>query len=455
MLPIIIRRSEWMKMKKMVSTLLVALLITGTVVTTGGCSQSKSGSSSTASDANKPVTLSVMWWGAQARHDSTNKVLQMYTEKHPNVKFQATPLGWNGYQDKMATQAAGGALPDIFQNDYTFIDTFSKNKSLADMSSYVKNKTIDMTNVDSTLVSTGKVDGKMTGIVISIGAPAISYNPDVFTKAGLSMPTDNWTWEDLVNDCLTIKQKLNVYGELELFAPAGGPMNNLNLWLRQYGTQIYANDGTKVAYTNDKYLVDYIDMIKKLTDAGAAPNPDQEAQIQTKSKDQFPVVNGGAGMIFDNLNYPVLAAKSNPNLKNALYPCSVKGAKPNYTKPGMFFSVAQTSKNKQAAAEFINYFINDENANTALNAERGVPVSSKIREYMMPSLSAQNKEMFNYVDRVEKNSSKISPPEPNGAAEVQTDLINEINAVLYGKKTSEQAAKDFRSEANQVLSQNA
>lgn len=435
-------------MKKFFSALSITLAIAAVVTTAGGCAKEKQESSSSAS-SNSPVTLSIMWWGTQARHDATQKVLSMYSQLHTNVKFTASPLGWTGYQDKLSVEAAGGSLPDIFQNDYSFIDNLSKNNSLADMSAYAKNKTIDMTNVDTNLKNSGVVNGKLTGIVISIGTPAVIYNPDVFTKAGLSAPSDNWTWEDFISDCQTIKSKLGVYGVVALYSPQQDT-RLLDIYLRQYGEHVFSSDGKKLGYS-DKHFVDFLNMFKKLVDAGAAPNPDQEAQIETKSKDQWPIVNGGAGLLFDNLNYPVLATKSNPNMQAALYPCSVKGAKPNYIKPGMFFSVANTSKNKQAAAEFISYFINDQEANRVINAERGVPVSSKIRAFMEPTLSAQSKVMFDYVNRVEKNSSKIDPPDPSGTPEIVTNLNNEEAAVLYGRKTAAQAAADFRKEATDAL----
>lgn len=126
-----------------------------------------------------------------------------------------------------------------------------------------------------------------------------------------------------------------------------------------------------------------------------------------------------------------------------------------YLKPSMFFSVANNSKNKDKCAKFINWFINDLDANKVIKAERGVPISSKVRSEMLSSLTSQGKAMFQFVDKAGKISSKVSPADPSGSAEVRTDLNNEVDAVLYGKKTAKQAAADFRKEANEVLSRNS
>ena len=83
------------------------------------------------------VTIKITWWGGDARHEATQKVLDLYTESHPNVKFEAIPAGWDGYFEKLSTQAASGSMPDIVQMDYLYISTYAKNNSLADLSEYV------------------------------------------------------------------------------------------------------------------------------------------------------------------------------------------------------------------------------------------------------------------------------------------------------------------------------
>lgn len=98
------------------------------------------------------VTIKITWWGGQSRHDYTQKLLDTYTQSHPNVKFEAVPSGWDGYFDKLATQAASGAMPDIVQMDYLYITTYAKNHSLADLKPYMDDGTIDVTNIDRSLL---------------------------------------------------------------------------------------------------------------------------------------------------------------------------------------------------------------------------------------------------------------------------------------------------------------
>ena len=85
--------------------------------------------------AGELVTLKFSWWGNQNRHDYTQKILDKYTELHPNVTFEAMPSGWDGYFDKLSTQAASGSMPDIVQMDYLYITTYARSNYQIDWAS--------------------------------------------------------------------------------------------------------------------------------------------------------------------------------------------------------------------------------------------------------------------------------------------------------------------------------
>ena len=136
----------------------------------GGASSSTAASSAasgSASAVNGDVTIRFTWWGGQTRHDLTQKVLDKYTELNPNVHFETTPSGWDGYFEKLATDTATGGMADIVQMDYMYISTYAKNGSLADLSSYASDGTLDISNVDDALIDAGTIGGKMVGIPLS------------------------------------------------------------------------------------------------------------------------------------------------------------------------------------------------------------------------------------------------------------------------------------------------
>jgi multiple sugar transport system substrate-binding protein len=446
--------------KRGIASCLIVLLVTMLALT--GCSSSNNDSKASSSNSPSasagaastnnaiPVKLSITWWGSQTRHDYTQQLLDLYTKQNPHVTFEATPSGWDGYFDKLSAQAAGGKLPDIIQMDYGYIATFSNNNLLADLKPFVDSGTIDYSLIDANLAASGEVGGKLTGAVLSSAALATTYNPEVFEKAGVSAPTSDWTWQDFVSNMEQIQSKTQLYGVEKL-----GDIAILQYWIRQHGASLYSADSTSLGYSDDKIISDFLAMLKSLTDKKAMPNPDEWSQIASKGKEAEPVVTGEGGTTFDWSNFAVIASGSNPNLKLVTPPLDDNKTQALWIKPGMFFSTAESSKNKEEAAKFIDWFINSKEANDLIKGERGIPVSSKAREDLKPSLTPQQQDMFAYIDTAIKHSSKIDPPEPAGNAEVVKLFTDITNQVMYDKSTAEKAAADFRAKANDILARNS
>lgn len=79
---------------------------------TGSSATEQSGASQT--DVGQ-VTLRFAWWGGDSRHTATLEAIAAYEKQNPNVKIEAEYQGYDGYNDKILTQLAGGTQPDIMQ----------------------------------------------------------------------------------------------------------------------------------------------------------------------------------------------------------------------------------------------------------------------------------------------------------------------------------------------------
>lgn len=400
------------------------------------------------------VTIRITWWGGQGRHDYTQKMLDAYTASHPNIKFEAMPSGWDGYFDKLATQAASGAMPDIVQMDYLYITTYAKNNSLADLQPYIDDGTLDVSKVDANLVNSGKISGKQTGLSVSSTYLSYGYNPDVFAEAGVEEPNSSWTWEEFIEKAETIKKKTGKFGAADI------PVNDVyffNYWVRQHGATLFSADKKSLGYKDDKIFADFIKIWADLMAQGAEPNPDEYAAIQALGEAGRPVVTGDGGMLQEWNNYAIKVSDSNDKLKMTTPPVMAgSDIKALWMKPGMFLSIAETSKVKKEAAEFINWFINSEEANDIMLGERGTPASSDIRKYMVESgkLSHQQEAMFKGMEEALPLCGETPDPDPVGTLEINEAFKNAAYSVFYGQATPEDAAAKFRKSAEEILVRN-
>jgi multiple sugar transport system substrate-binding protein len=117
----------------------------------------------------------------------------------------------------------------------------------------------------------------------------------------------------------------------------------------------------------------------------------------------------------------------------------------------MLLSMAETSADKDAAAELLNFFVTDPKANAILQIERGVSGDASVRTEILPGLSDTEKKIIDYLDIVATSVSPLPPPPPKNAGELQRALRPAWDAVSFEQISVEDAAKQYYDNAVAIL----
>lgn len=436
--------------QKFLTISIILLILAGLMV---GCSTNKANESSEKETKNGKTNLRIAWWGSQDRHDKTQAAIKLFEEKNPDIKVTAEFTGWEGYWEKLATAAAGKNLPDVIQMDYARMVEYVDRDLLLDLTPFVDSGVINLDDVGELYINGGYYDDKLVAVNIGTNAPGIAYDPDMLEVAGVnpSALDPGYTWDDYIDISKKLKAGLgdNKYG-------IGGAYNGLmylNYYLRQHGKELYNEEGTGLGYDDDQLAIDFYTYWDKLVKEEIAAPPKVTTTIKGL-EDELIVQEKAPNIWFHSNQVVALQESAGRDLKLAVFPDLPGGEKGLYLKPGQFFSISTQSKQTEAAAKWIDFVTNDVEANEILAAERGVPISSKVRDHLKPSLGPAALEMFEYVELVENYSSDIYPPEPVGAAEVSALSDRIAEELNYGKITPEEAAKKFRTEGTAILEKN-
>lgn len=397
--------------------------------------------------SDEPITLRVFWWGGDFRNNATIQAIEMYEKQNPHVNIEFEYTGFNEYWKKLAPYAAGNALPDIIQMDVSYLAQYGTLDLLEDLTPYMDKKLIDATHISDNNLSGGKIGDHLLGINLGVNALFSVYDPEVFKQHGIAPPAENWTWSDFESMGEQLKGK-GVYVGTDLT-----PEQFFAYFLRQNGRTLFAADGTKLGYEDDELFVDYFGRMQRMAKAQLIFSPDIWYS-DVRLSDSDPFYTGGAllGWGYSN-QFITTAEKYGKPLQLAPIPGPNRD-QGMFLKPGMFFSVAKNSKYKDEAAKFISFFVNDLEANKIMKAERGVPVSAKVKDDLKPFLEPEQQQVFEYVEWVEQHSSPIDPPDPVGTGEVTAVLRNLYDLLLFDKITPQAAAAEFRTKANAILERN-
>ena len=150
----------------MASAMIVGLTACGSSNEPAATASTDSGNTATTTADNSGsaaagnVSMTFTWWGNQTRNERTQAALDLYSEQNPGVTFDTQPAEWNDYWTKLSTLAAGNSLPECLQMDYSYLAQYVAADLLVDLTPYVEDGTLDVSNVSQGILDAGSIDGK-------------------------------------------------------------------------------------------------------------------------------------------------------------------------------------------------------------------------------------------------------------------------------------------------------
>lgn len=448
-----------MKKKRIFASLAATMMVAGLLAGCGGTSSTAASGDGTASaatgeaadaaaasgDSGKTV-LNVLWWGSQTRHELTTAMLEKFEELNPDIDVVMDYSDWGGYWTKLPAQVAGGQTPDVFQMDYAYLAQYVENGVLADLTPYIEDGSLDMSNVEQSILDSGSIDGKTYAISTGTNAPVMLYRKDVTDELGIEMPM-NPTMSEY---CEISKQVYEATGLRDTFVTSCSA-DNLRFRLRNYGMNLYNEDATALGFDDPQYIVDMWQLALDSQNEGWGMKPGEETA--TTAFDSM--INDSWSRYQNSNELQAYRDATGKDISMVMIPNTDDAtASATYLKPAMFWCVGADSDVKEAAVRFIDFFANNEACYDIVGIERAVPISSAMREYVAPTLDEVSQEVVEFIDYVSQPdmASPLMNPDPDSHTEI-ADLLGQYSEqVRYGQLTDlPTAAQQFMDEANQIL----
>ena len=393
------------------------------------------------------VEFRIAWWGADIRNTQTVDIIENFEKQYPNLKIDVEYSAFGDYFTKLTTQATAGNLPDVYLMDYSKIVEFAEGGQLEPLDPYIESGAIDLSDVEDSMVAGGIVNDTMYCITTGVNAQVIVYDPAVLEEAGLTL-SQAPTWGELSD---VIK---GVYEKTGQKAHINPHTRSLEIYLRGLGKEMYTEDGTSFAFTAED-LTEYLEHYYDLYESGAAISNADWTEEGLSLKE-----GSGIWMNYLGDNYSNQLGDKETEAGKPLSLCSeptADAASQNgmYVKPQMLWGISSTSQNKDLAAAFINYCVNDTYVYDVCATEKGIPISNSMREYVEGSASETEQKISEFIGFLSDGvATDISAPAPTGSAEAETylsELIAQISYKMLSKDDIPAAAASAIEEGNAVL----
>lgn len=394
------------------------------------------------------ATMRLYWWGTPNRAERTLGVAKLFEAANAGVKINGE-VGGSDYWTKLTTMIAGGNAPDIFQLEPGRFADFARRGTALPLNDYL-GKSIRTDKLAPGVLDLGTVDGKVTGMPLSLNAFALFYDTEAFKKAGINAPSTSTTWDDFAKICVDLTKAM---GKKNLWA-IGNCSRYLfafQSWLTQRGKMLYTAEGGVGFDAEDATA--WFAYWHDLAEAGGCSS----AEVQAMDKvlvDSNALATGNAVMAiaFSNQLTAFQAISKTPLAISSLPILDASAPSGLFYRPGLHWAIASTAKNPELAAKFIDFFVNDPEAGKTLQVERGVPVNTEIQALVQPSLDAVSKLTVEYIKEIEGRVGKYPPPVPLGASEFDERIFRPLaDKVAFGQTSPKEAGEQLISDGKRVL----
>jgi multiple sugar transport system substrate-binding protein len=388
-----------------------------------------------------PAELRMGWWGNDDRAARTLQVIELFQIAYPEIKITGEPNG--GTADHFAiidTQLAGENAPDLIQFGGNYPDYI---QYLEPLDAYLGKQLMINTpeTFDQTALIPATRDGSLWVISLGTNTLVLAYNKTMIEAAGAALPKDNMTWDEMVAYGKELKAKLPE-GVAPFVDNSTNQANYLSYFYTQQGTRLWTlDDGGKSYATADsakKWLQFWADMRAE----GLIPDGDTTSTYAETGADSSALVAGKAaiGLIWSNQ----LAAYQSAMTDKLGATTLPKGGEKSYViQMSQYLGVNKASKNKEAAALFINFFVTSPSAGAILQTNRGIPCSPVVRTAISVGASKTDAEVYRIYNVVADRTIPQGPNLPN-----DQEFVNELRLigqkVAFGELTVDEAAAELQ-----------
>lgn len=271
-------------MKKAIALAMASVMAAGLLAGCGGSAANSTAASSEAASSEAaststeaateahtvnttdPITLTISWWGGDARQAAYEAACKAFTEKYPNITVECTYGPWNGWEEAQSTALAAGTAADVMQVNWNWLFQYSgKGQSFVNLNDY--SDVLDLTQFPSNALDACTVANSLQAVPVAMAGRIYYWNMATFKKAGLDhYPT---TEQELLDAAKTFQEKL---GD-DYYPLAAGPLDRMimmTFYLESKYGEPWVTDST-LNYTVEQ-LQEGLEWIQSLEDNHVMPD---------------------------------------------------------------------------------------------------------------------------------------------------------------------------------------
>lgn len=423
-------------MKKKITAMLLAAVMALSAAALTACGQSGGGSS------DGPVSLTLSLWD-EAQLPVIQENVDSFNAAHEGeIEVTIEQIPWDTYWTKLDASLETNEAPDVFWMN-TYAGKYVDAGVLEPLDSYIEADGIDMSAYAQGRVNAFNLGGSQYAMPKGLDTVVVALNTELFTRYGVELPQDGWTWDDMRAIATELKDAIAAASGSEY--PIVMELDAQPSWMNflyQNGGNYISEDGLTcgIALPESKDAVQQV--VDLMANGQMAP---YSVLTETKGTDLF--ISGQAAMVFiGSWKSSVLEESSLAQAGNVQLIQMPAMAENNYTcMGGLGYSMAASCPNKDAAWEFIKYITGEEAL--AHEAEAGIDIPAYLDAQSGYVANFKNINAQVFMDASETGFAYPS----NGNMDWVATVNDAMQAAFGGVKPVDQAMDEGAAAAQEIL----
>ncbi|MCQ6559177.1 ABC transporter substrate-binding protein [Paenibacillus mendelii] len=431
--------------KSVVGSMLVMVMLLGLVM---GCSTNNNQpandqpAAGASGGEGKTGKTKIQFWHSMGGNNGEyiDKMIKAYNESQDNVEVVGTFQG--SYQEtltKLQQAVPANTAPDISMLERAFVPLLAEAEVLADFYPLLESTGMSEEDFLPGLLENVKFNGQLNALPFNRSTPLLHINKTLLDEKNLKVPA---TWDELeaVANALVVKEN----GEFKRY---GYSMPYASWYpiamIQQLKGAFFHAEGTGMGF--DEEGVQTFEFLKKMQSTGALYYP--------PAQDSGNIVNsmfasGQIGMMMESTG----VIGRHAGVVDFDYVTAYLPMKDQYSSPtgGANLVMFESSKNKEAAWDFMNWVFNDPKGGQQFILDSGyVPFTKKMAE------SAEMKAQWEKVParKVAYEQLEHALDTNNDAAFAAVDQIflKATEAIMYDNADIRSTLDSFKKEAEKLM----
>lgn len=409
-------------------------MLTFTALT--GCGGAdKAGDGSTVA-GNTPERVTIKFWDGNWSESRFQEIKKMWDEQHPDIELVAEFQVEDGMSDKYMMSLQNGSAPDVVACALDWASTFGNAGLLEPLDEYIEKDGVDTGMYVKGALDASTIDGKLYALPFRSETYGLYYNKDILAAAGYDKaPETLEEMKEIAKACTN--------GEVAGFGLCGANFSNLSFqyinMLRCAGGDVLNEEASASALDTEAaiYTAKLYEELAQYAPASLLEN--------NNIANRTLFANGKIAMYLSGIYDMPEITKANPDLNFgcAMVPVA-EGAERHTLLGGWSVAIPATSKNKEAAWEFVKFITSSEVAALYTNTFTGT---------MEPSVDfAQYPEEMIKPQQEALNFATALPNVPQ-ITSIRQAIFDNLVLSLSGDMKAEEAILQASDEINGLLDQ--